>query len=85
MVKLHTIFYLDYTFTDFHDTGTIELRFDTVDFRANLFKAIDGEKVDTELEFYTMSGDYQIAVRAYPYHEYMQVIAYRVRCLRSKR
>lgn len=77
-MKLHIIYNLDYTFSDLHDTGTIEVVIDHVAFSVMSINEIDTENVTGWIKYYTTSGDYQIGVRAYPYHHHMQVIASQV-------
>lgn len=78
LVMLHVVFNLDYTFTDLHDTGTMEFAFEYVAFNVESVSEINTGKVEGSIKYYTTSGDYQIGVRAFPYHDHMQVIASQV-------
>lgn len=73
------MYYLDYTFPDFHGTGSMEYLFDSISFNVEVVKNLETEDVTGFLKYYTSSGDYQIGVRGYPYEEHMQVIASLVR------
>lgn len=86
MASLHAIYQLDYTFTDFKDTGTVEFLFIQLPYIVEVISEIETGKKEQYLSIVSIGNDQQMGFRAYPYHEYMQVIAKQVnvnlfRCL----